>query len=281
VKEGLVCIIGHPVAHSRSPLIHRYWLRTHRIAGDYVREDVLPANIEAFLDSLVKSRYIGGNVTIPHKEIAFRKVAKTDAVAKALGAVNTLWIEDKNLCGANTDVYGFLTHLDHSQPNWSGRTNTGVVIGAGGVARAAVYGLIERDIQNIVIVNRTPDRAQDLAAHFQRRATPQAFADLPKLLGNADLLVNATSLGMKGQPPLQIDLTNLKNGAVVYDLVYVPLETRLIKAARAAGFAVVDGLGMLLHQAVPAFEKWFGVRPQVTSELRKLIIEDLEKDAAR
>jgi len=281
VKEGLVCIIGHPVAHSRSPLIHQYWLRTHRIAGDYVREDVLPANIEAFLDSLVKSRYIGGNVTIPHKEIAFRKVAKTDAVAKALRAVNTLWIEDKNLCGANTDVYGFLTHLDRSQPNWSGRTNTGVVIGAGGVARAAVYGLIERDIQNIVIVNRTPARAQDLAAHFQRRATPQAFAELPKLLGNADLLVNATSLGMKGQPPLQIDLTNLKNGAVVYDLVYVPLETGLIKAARAAGFAVVDGLGMLLHQAVPAFEKWFGVRPQVTSELRKLIIEDLEKDAAR
>jgi len=281
VSVSLACIIGHPVAHSRSPLIHKYWLSVYGIAGDYVREDVLPANIEAFLDSLVNSRYIGGNVTIPHKEIAFRKVAKADAVAKALGAVNTLWIEDKKLCGANTDVYGFLTHLDHSQPNWIKDTNSAIIIGAGGVARAAVHGLIERNVQNIVIVNRTLARAEDLAAHFQKRATPEVFADLPTLLANADLLVNATSLGMKRQPPLEIDLTNLKNGAIVYDLVYVPLETRLLKAARAAGFAAVDGLGMLLHQAAPAFERWFGVRPQVTSELRKLIIEDLQKDAAR
>jgi shikimate dehydrogenase len=281
VSVSLACIIGHPVAHSRSPLIHKYWLSVYGIAGDYVREDILPANIEAFLDSLVKSRYLGGNVTIPHKEIAFRKVAKTDAVAKALGAVNTLWIEDKKLCGANTDVYGFLTHLDHSKPNWIKDTNTAVIIGAGGVARAAVHGLIERNVQNIVIVNRTLARAEDLAAHFQKRATPEVLADLPTLLANADLLVNATSLGMNGQPPLEIDLTNLKNDAIVYDLVYVPFETKLLNAARAAGFAAVDGLGMLLHQAVPAFERWFGVRPQVTSELRKLIIEDLQKDAAR
>ncbi len=281
MSVSLACIIGHPVAHSRSPLIHKYWLSVYGIAGDYVREDVLPANIEAFLDSLVKSRYLGGNVTIPHKEIAFRKVAKTDAVAKALGAVNTLWIEDKKLCGANTDVYGFLTHLDHSKPNWIKDTNTAVIIGAGGVARAVVHGLIERNVQNIVIVNRTLARAEDLAAHFQKRATPEVLADLPTQLANADLLVNATSLGMKGQPPLEIDLTNLKNDAIVYDLVYVPLETKLLNAARAAGFAAVDELGMLLHQAVPAFERLFGVRPQVTSELRKLIIEDLQKDAAR
>lgn len=281
MRSSLVCIIGHPIAHSRSPLIHKYWLGAHGIRGDYVREDVMPGDIEAFLDSLAESRYIGGNVTIPYKEIAFRKVAKTDAVAKALRAVNTLWIEDKKLCGVNTDVYGFLTHLDHSQPNWSTGTDTAVIIGAGGVARAAVYGLIERNIQNIVIVNRTLARAEHLAADFQQRATPDVLSDLPTLLGNADLVVNTTSLGMKGEPPLQIDLTNLKRGAIVYDLVYVPLETRLLQAARAAGFAAVDGLGMLLHQAVPAFERWFGIRPHVTSELRKLITEDLQKDAAR
>jgi shikimate dehydrogenase len=275
----LACVIGHPVGHSRSPMIHKYWLSVYGIAGDYVREDVPPAAIEAFFDSLPDSRYIGGNVTVPYKEIAFQKVAKADAVAETLGAINTLWLEDGKLCGGNSDVYGFLTHLDQSQPNWSGRTKTAVIIGAGGVARAAIHGLLERKIQNIIVANRTLARAEGLATHFEKRATPAVLADLPAHLANADLLINATSLGMKGQPPLDIDLVTLKKGAVVYDLVYVPLETKLLAAARARGFVAVDGLGMLLHQAAPAFERWFGVRPQVTPALHALVAADIEREA--
>jgi len=281
MSSRIVCIIGHPVLHSRSPLIHKHWLSVYGIGGDYVLEDVPPANIDTFLDSLRKSRYVGGNVTVPYKELAFRKVAQADTVAKALGAVNTLWLEEQRLCGGNTDVYGFLTQLDQSQPDWPLRAKTALIIGAGGVARAAIHALIERKIQNIIVVNRTLERAEDLAKHFEKRAVPADFADLPKHLPNADLLVNATALGMKGQPSLDIDLALLKKGAVIYDLVYVPLETKLLANARALDFATVDGLGMLLHQAVPAFERWFGVRPEVTPKLRELVVADLEKDAAR
>ncbi len=277
----IACIIGHPVGYSRSPMIHKHWLSVYGIAGDYLREDVPPATIEAFLDSLPDSRYVGGNVTVPHKEIAFRKVVKADAVAETLGAVNTLWIEDGKLCGGNSDVYGFLTHLDQSQPNWSARTKTAVIVGAGGVARAAIHGLLERKILNIVVANRTLARAENLAKHFEKHATPAVLADLPAHLANADLLINATSLGMKGQPPLEIDLATLKARAVVYDLVYVPLETKLLANARARGFAAVDGLGMLLHQAAPAFERWFRVRPEVTPALRTLVAADIERETGR
>jgi len=281
MNRPIACIIGHPVGHSRSPMIHRHWLSVYGIAGDYVREDVPPETIEAFLRSFPESRYVGGNVTVPHKEIAFRKVAKTDAVAKTLGAVNTLWIENGKLSGGNSDVYGFLTHLDQSQPNWNARTKTAVIVGAGGVARAVVHGLIERKVQNIIVANRTLARAENLATHFEKHATPAVLADLPAHLANADLLINATSLGMKGQPPLDVDLATLKPGAIVYDLIYVPLETKLLANARARGFAAVDGLGMLLHQAAPAFERWFGVRPEVTPALRSLVAADIERETAR
>jgi shikimate dehydrogenase len=281
MSSRIVCIIGHPVSHSRSPLIHKYWLSLYGIAGDYVIEDVLPANIETFIGSFGKSRYVGGNVTVPYKEIAFRKVTHADTVAKALGAVNMLWIDKEKLCGSNTDVYGFLTQLDQSQPHWTARVKTALIIGAGGVARAVIHGLIERKIQNIIVVNRTLARAEDLAKHFEKRAVPAEFADLSRHLPNADLLVNATALGMKDQPSLDIDLAPLKQGAVIYDLVYVPLETKLLADARARGFATVDGLGMLLHQAAPAFERWFAVCPEVTPKLRELVAADLEKDAAR
>lgn len=281
MSSRIVCIIGHPVSHSRSPLIHKYWLSLYGIAGDYVIEDVLPANIETFIGSFGESRYVGGNVTVPYKEIAFRKVTHADTVAKALGAVNMLWIDKEKLCGSNTDVYGFLTQLDQSQPHWTARVKTALIIGAGGVARAVIHGLIERKIQNIIVVNRTLARAEDLAKHFEKRAVPAEFADLSRHLPNADLLVNATALGMKDQPSLDIDLAPLKQGAVIYDLVYVPLETKLLADARARGFATVDGLGMLLHQAAPAFERWFAVCPEVTPKLRELVAADLEKDAAR
>jgi shikimate dehydrogenase len=272
------CVIGHPVAHSRSPLIHNHWLSTHGIQGEYVREDVSPAKIDAFLKIFPQSGYIGGNVTVPHKEIAFSAATKRDPVAEALGAVNTLWHKDGKLFGANTDVYGFLAHLDESAPGWPARTKTALVLGAGGSARAAIYGLLERSVKSILIANRTPARAEQLVAHFQKRATSVAMSDVLSRLAEVDLLVNTTTLGMRGDPPLEIDLAKLKRGAIVYDFVYAPLETPLLARARARGHPTLDGLGMLLHQAVPAFERWFGVRPKVTPELRALVVADLARE---
>jgi shikimate dehydrogenase len=272
------CIIGHPVAHSRSPLIHNHWLSKHGIAGEYVREDVSPAAIEAFLKGFPQSGYIGGNVTVPHKEIAFAMAAGRDSVAEALGAVNTLWHERGKLFGANTDVYGFLTQLDESAPRWPARTKTALVLGAGGGARAAIHGLRERSVETILVANRTRARAEQLAARFGNGIAPVAISEIPSRLAQADLLLNTTTLGMRGQPPLEIDLAALKRGAIVYDLVYVPLETPLLAQARARGHLAVDGLGMLLHQAAPAFERWFGVRPTVTPELRALVVADLKRE---
>lgn len=274
------CVIGHPVAHSRSPLIHRYWLKEHRIDGDYVREDVALEAIDRFLDRL-GDRYVGANVTIPHKETAFRKLKRADAVARALGAANTLWFEDGALCGTNTDVYGFSAHLDESLPGWEERISTALVLGAGGAARSVIYALLERGIRRIVIANRTRVRGAALAAQFGDKCTVADFGELSSRLAEADLLVNTTSLGMKGQPPLEIDLSQLRRTAAVYDIVYVPLETPLLAAARARGHPAIDGLGMLLHQAVPGFERWFGVRPRVTPALRALVMADLGEKERR
>jgi shikimate dehydrogenase len=267
------CVIGHPVAHSRSPAIHKYWLAEHGIAGDYVRENVAPENIVAFLGRFADSGYVGGNVTVPHKEAAFA-AAEADAVSRELGAVNTLWLEDRQLLGTNTDVHGFLANLDEGQPGWSKRVRSAVVLGAGGAARAIVYGLLERGVE-IVLVNRTSAHAQALAAHFGAGVRPVRFGELDHALADADLLVNATSLGMQGAPPLDIRIGALKPGAIVHDIVYAPLETGLLKAARARGHPVVDGLGMLLHQAAPAFERFFGVRPRVTPALRRHVVADM------
>lgn len=278
MKTCRACIIGHPVAHSRSPLIYNYWLSKHGIVGEYLREDVLPAEIEAFLKAFPQSGYIGGNVTVPHKEIAYAAVAGRDPVADALGAVNTLWHENRKLFGANTDVDGFLANLDESAPGWPARVKTALVLGAGGSARAAIYGLRERAVENILVANRTRTRAGQLAAHFAKRIVPIAMSDISSRLATADLLVNTTTLGMRGEPPLEIDLAALKQGAIVYDLVYAPLETPLLAQARARGHPAVDGLGMLLHQAAPAFERWFGVRPNVTPELRALVVADLARE---
>ncbi len=278
MKTLRACIIGHPVAHSRSPLIHNHWLSMYGIAGEYVREDISPEAIEAFLKAFPRSGYIGGNVTVPHKEIAFAAVAGRDSVAEALGAVNTLWHAGGKLFGANTDVHGFLAQLDESAPRWLERTKIALVLGAGGSARAAIYGLRERAVEHILVANRTRTRAEQLAARFGKRIAPIAIRDIPSRLAGVDLLINTTTLGMRGQPPLEIDLAALKQGAIVYDLVYAPLETPLLARARARGHSTVDGLGMLLHQAVPAFERWFGVRPTVTPELRTLVVADLKRE---
>ena len=268
-------VIGHPVAHSRSPLIHGHWLRQHGIDGEYGLRDVVPEAIEAFLADFAASGLVGANVTVPHKEAAFRAAREREPVAQALGAVNTLWLEDGVLHGANTDVHGFLANLDAAEPEWARALGEAVVLGAGGAARAVVYGLISRGLDRVVVANRTFARAEALRQQFGPRVLAVDWRDLPGRLNGCRLLVNTTSLGMKGQPPLDLDLSALSPDALVSDIVYVPLETPLIKAAKARGLATVDGLGMLLHQAVPGFERWFGVRPEVTPELRALVIADL------
>lgn len=278
VKNNTAFICGWPVAHSRSPIIHNHWIKHHKIEGKYIKQPVSPQDFTKFINNLTEGNFLGGNVTLPHKETAFKLVKHLDLVAKRLGAVNTLWIEDGKLHGANTDGYGFLANLDQFAAGWDDFDNkqqTAIVLGAGGAARAIVDAIASRGFQNIKIVNRTVSRAEKLASVFGNNTTAHGWQELPKLLQNTGLLVNTTSLGMEGKAPLEIDLDPLPSNCLVNDIVYVPLETQLLKQAALRGLVAVDGLGMLLHQAVPGFEKWFGVRPKVTDELRRLVIDDL------
>jgi shikimate dehydrogenase len=268
------CIMGHPVAQSRSPMLHGYWLNKLNIEGAYERADVPPENFPAFFRDLPGHGFVGGNITKPHKEAAFRLVDRREGAAETIGAVNTVWFENGTLVGGNTDYLGYLAHADDRAPGWDAGGGLAVVLGAGGAARAVVYGLRERGL-DIALLNRTRPRAEELAKHFAPHVRVYDFAELPRLMRGAVLLTNTSALGALGQPPLQIDLAPLKGSAVVYDINYVPLETDLIKAAAARGLRTVDGLGMLLHQAVPAFAKWFGVVPKVTAELRALLEADI------
>ena len=267
------CLIGWPAAHSRSPLIHHYWLRMLGIEGGYVIEAVPPDEFKDFLFRLSLRGFVGANVTLPHKERALA-LSKPDERARAVGAANTLWFADGELCSTNTDVEGFINNLDAWAPGWDSAEDA-LVLGAGGSARAVLFGLLERGIRRVHLANRTVARAQALSNQFGERVVPVALDAIGELLPRAGLLVNTTSLGMKGQPPLEIDLARLPPHAVVADNVYVPLETPLLAAARARGLRTADGLGMLLHQAVRGFELWFGRRPEVTAELRALVEADL------
>jgi len=269
-------VIGHPIAHSRSPLIHGYWLKRHGIEGSYERIDVAPADLARFLQSMAENGFVGGNVTIPHKQAVMSLCRDVGSEARAIGAVNTLVQSDGVLVGYNTDSAGFLSNLDHRVPGWDLESSdrSALVLGAGGAARAIVYALSERGFK-IAIVNRTVESAQALAIAVGENAAAHRWGEIPRLLASTTLLVNTTSLGMKGQPPLEIDLGVLPQSAIVNDLVYVPLETALLRVARASGLRTVDGLGMLLHQAVPGFEHWFGIRPEVTDELYQLIATDI------
>ncbi len=267
-------VIGWPIAHSRSPLIHGYWLRQHGLAGSYERLPVPPDDIATFLAEFPARGFVGGNVTVPHKEAAFAAAILRDQSVVETGAANTLWMERGQLAAANTDPEGFLANLDASAPGWEEGGNGAVVLGAGGAARAIVWALRSRGL-TVAIVNRTAERAAQLAAAFPG-ASAHPWEALPDLLGGAGVLVNATSLGMAGKSELALDLSPLPTEALVTDIVYVPLVTPLLAAAAARGNRIVDGLGMLLHQAVPGFERWFGVRPTVTAELRALVVADLE-----
>ena len=274
-KTRGACLIGWPAAHSRSPLIHHYWLRALGIEGGYTIEAIPPEGFAEFVLHLSAHGFVGANVTLPHKERALQ-LSMPDARARAVGAANTLWYDGSELRSTNTDVEGFIHNLDACAPGWN-RATDAVVLGAGGSSRAVVFGLVERGIKQIHLVNRSLDRAQVLADQFGASVHPVAWDAIDSLLPRANLLVNTTSLGMHGQPRLAVDLGLLPSDAVVADLVYVPLETKLLAAARARGLQTADGLGMLLHQAVRGFELWFGQRPQVTAELRALVEADLTK----
>jgi len=272
-RVAAACLIGWPAAHSRSPLIHHYWLRLYGIDGGYSIEAIPPEGLAEFVMHLSMHGFVGANVTIPHKERALQ-LTLPDARAAAVGAANTLYYEGETLRSTNTDVEGFIGNLDAAAPGWD-RTEDALVLGAGGSSRAVVFGLIERGIKRIHLANRTMERAHALADQFGGSVMPLAWNGLDDVLPRAGLLVNTTSLGMAGQPPLSVELPLLPSDAVVADLVYVPLETPLLAAAKGLGLKTADGLGMLLHQAVRGFELWFGRRPVVTPELRALVEADL------
>ena len=270
------CVIGWPITHSRSPLIHAYWLKTYGIDGSYTKEAVRPEDVENFLATLSARGFAGCNVTVPHKEAAFAVAHHKDASAIAVGAANTIWLQAGEIACANTDTYGFMTNLSFAAPDWRDGAGSVLVLGAGGSARAVVYGFLEAGIRDVRVFNRSPQRSEALARHFGGRVSAHAWDSLTTQISSASVIVNTTTLGMKSQPELSLDMTAAQSGCVVADLVYVPLETPLLRSARQHGLAAVDGLGMLLHQAVPGFEKWFGIRPGVTDDLRALVAADIE-----
>ena len=269
------CVVGYPARHSRSPMLHGYWIKRYGLDADYRAEEIPPGEIREFLTHLADHGYVGCNVTMPHKDIAF-ELSEPDERAIAVGAANTLWLKNGRLRSTNTDIEGFLGALDAAAPGWDQRTSEAIVLGAGGAGRALVYGLIERGIGSIHLVNRTVEKSEAMRERFGERVIPARWDQLPELLSGARLLANATSLGMHDQPPLEIDITGMADDAVVSDIVYVPLTTPLLAAAKARGLATSNGLDMLLHQAVRGFELWFGKRPEVTRELYDLLAADIE-----
>jgi shikimate dehydrogenase len=275
VTVPTACVIGWPVKHSRSPVIHRFWLRQYGLAGDYVIHPVEPEKIEAFFAGFIDGPFVGCNVTVPHKEAAFAAVDQVEPAGLAIGAVNTIWRDGRRLVATSTDGVGFLANLDEGAPGWDGVPGPAVVLGAGGAARAVLWALLQRGFAPVHIVNRTAARAEALAARFGRDVCPAGWDALSGLLGGTRVLVNATSLGMEGQSAVDIDLAPLPEDSLVTDIVYVPLETPLLAAARRRGLRTVDGLGMLLHQAAPGFAHWFGRMPEVSPDLRTAVLRDM------
>lgn len=271
-------VTGYPIKHSRSPLIHTHWLKTLGLEGSYTRQAVSPEDFAGFVSRLKsgESGFVGGNVTIPHKEMAFKLADRPDALSEELGASNTLWLEEGCLHATNTDGYGFLANLDAVAPGWD-RTGRAVILGAGGASRAIIQAVRDRGVSEIHVVNRTVARAQELADRFGPKVHAHGMAAVLEVSNGAGLFINTTSLGMDGEPVPDFDFSMLSDDAVVTDIVYVPLVTPILRQAIDQGFATVDGLGMLLHQAVPGFEKWFGVRPEVDEVLRGIILADMEK----
>jgi shikimate dehydrogenase len=268
------CVMGWPARQSKGPIMHGYWIERYGIDGEYRIEEIPPERFPAFLADLAGHGYVGGNVTLPHKIVAL-ECSEPDERARAIGAANTLWLDDGVLRSTNTDGEGFFRNLDLTTPGWNQDLGSVVVVGAGGAARAIVYGLRERGAEQINVVNRTPARAEALRDAFGPRVRPRTFEDLARLIPDARLVVNTSSLGMKGNPDVAWDLSRARPDTVVSDIVYLPLETSLLAEARRHGLRTTDGVGMLLHQAGRGFSLWFGVEPEVTEEQRARVLAAL------
>ncbi|MCA3554316.1 shikimate dehydrogenase [Aestuariivirga sp.] len=275
------CVIGWPISHSRSPIIHGYWLKQHGINGSYTRQPVEPSSLADFIGCLEGAGYAGCNVTIPHKEAVFGLVRRADDSTERLGAVNTVYLQNGKVLGTNTDGEGFINSLKQGAPGLDLANSRAVVLGAGGASLAVVNAILEQGAAEVAIANRTRGKADQLRMRFGTRVLPIGWEEAADHLAECSLLVNTTSLGMKGQPDLDLRLAKLPQRAVVADIVYTPLRTRLLNEAAARGNTVVEGLGMLLHQAVRGFSLWFGVTPQVTRELRDLVARDIDPDFPR
>lgn len=271
----LAGIMGWPVKHSRSPRLHGAWLKIYGIDGVYVPLPVAPENLGAALRALPILGFAGVNLTVPHKETALQFMDEITSAAKRIGAINTVTVlPNGKLRGDNTDCFGFIANVETSLPAWSAAVGPAVVLGAGGAARAVIAGLLDKGCPEVRIANRSRPRAEAVARDLGAKVRLVSWPVDASALSDAALLVNTTSLGMMGQPPLEISLQGLPAGAVVTDVVYAPLQTELLKQAAARGHQTVDGLGMLLHQARPAFAAWFGREPQVTAELRQIVLGD-------
>ncbi len=272
-KSLLAGVFGWPINHSRSPRLHGYWLRKYGIDGAYMPFATHPVKLEQGIRSLPALGFRGGNITLPHKERALGFVDQVTPVAKRIGAVNTLTVrEDGTILGDNTDGYGFLAHLISTRPDWSGANGPGVVLGAGGAARAVVVALLEAGVPEVRLINRTTRRAEELADEIGGPIIVKNWDERATALKESGILVNSTNLGQAGQTRLDISLDQLPTRALVYDIVYTPLMTDLLLAADARGNGIVDGIGMLLHQATPGFAAWFGREPEVTAELRSFVL---------
>jgi len=273
-------VIGHPISHSKSPSIHKYWIAKHQLSGTYEAIDIPPEKLNEIFDAVRSGQYIGGNVTLPHKQAAFSLCDLTSPEAKKLGAVNTIFKKNNQIVGHNTDGYGFLANLDQQIPDWDKSLKKVIVLGAGGATRAIILALVNRNAGEIIILNRTLENAKDLANQFESlskktKLNTGYIEDFAKHAPNTDLLINTSSVGLNNTSFEGLDLKHLPKTALVHDIVYSPINTPLLNAAKAINLKTADGLGMLLHQAAPGFEKWFGLFPEVSKELKKLVLDEL------
>ena len=270
---SLAGVMGYPVAHSLSPIIHNYWFRAHGFTGYYVPLDVARADFETIVKCLPKMGFRGVNVTIPHKESVLDCCKQISDRASLIGAANTIIVRpDRSLYADNTDGYGFLMNIWDRKPDWDPSSGAAVVIGAGGASRAVIYALLKRKAPIVHLVNRTRFRAEFLQMEFGRKVKVQEWKDLPALVGEAAIIINTTALGMHGKPDLEFDMSRIKSTTVVNDLVYTPLHTKFLREASKHGCCVVDGLGMLLHQAAASFDLWFRIKPVVDWNLREFVL---------
>lgn len=270
-KPLLAGVVGHPITHSKSPKLHSYWLKKYNIQGHYVPIDLSPKKFEEGINSLILLGFKGVNVTIPHKEAALHIAHEVSDSARKIGAANTLYFRNGKIIADNTDAYGFMENLRQNAPDWRASSGAALVLGAGGAARAIIYALLKEGAPAVKITNRTKEKAEILAQHFGDNVEVIDWNSRNECVQSVKTLVNTTSLGMTGQPDLDISLSNAD--CLVTDIVYNPLQTALFKQAKDNGLMTVDGLGMLLHQAVPGFQGWFGHKPEVDAALRKTVLE--------